>query len=378
MNENDPANLPSPIPASPDSALPPPRLKPRSFIGWRKKLFACNPFYPVSAALLLYGCYRVSIDAPLFNVETARLWFNFTSVQFYEILLVSTAIFLVRRKLWYDSTLLLGLENLLVFVPFILISQAALTELKMAVAMCLAGAALVVVRFRSVKKHFRQLNLPDRSLEIGSILLAVNVALPLIYRHFGQTKIGVHIDAGAAYEMNEFTWLLILPATLALVNFLPRPRPIGELLPQNRWLPLGFFSLWITVTWLHLYGLDYIYQFDLRGELIAPTAWVLAWTLFLQVPTRSIVGKSALSLLPLFVPLFSISPSGAKTFLILTTLISAVTASSAGLTAITAWRAIWPLPRRFWPLAACLTIGSNQSFTDQAGPNALVRDQLPI
>ena len=43
-------------------------------------------------------------------------------------LLVTTAIVLARRRIWYDSTLLVGLENLLVFVPFILISQAALID----------------------------------------------------------------------------------------------------------------------------------------------------------------------------------------------------------------------------------------------------------
>jgi hypothetical protein len=40
-----------------------------------------------------------------------------------------------RRSLWYDSTLLVGLENLLVFLPFILISLAALIDWHMAQAM---------------------------------------------------------------------------------------------------------------------------------------------------------------------------------------------------------------------------------------------------
>jgi len=253
-------------------------------------------------------------------VESARLIFNFTSVQFYEILVVLTAIFLARRRIWYDSTLLVGLENLLVFVPFILISNAALIDSNMALEMCLAGAAVAVVRFGGLKRHFTQLNLPVWLLGIGSVLLALNVALPLIYRHFGETKIGVHIDSGPAYVMNECTWLLILPAVLGLVNFLPRARAAGNLPPQHRWLPLGMFTLWIVVTCAHLYGLDFIYQFDLRGELLAPAAWVLVWTIFRRAPAKLLWHKYALTLQPLCVPLLSTSPGGRETFLILAAL----------------------------------------------------------
>src|SRR5712671_3566468 len=91
-----------------------------------KRLLACNPFYLVSVALLLFACYRISLEPRLFDHEAAHLLFNFTSLQIYELLLVVTAIFLAARRIWYDSTLLVGLENLLLLVPFILISQAAL------------------------------------------------------------------------------------------------------------------------------------------------------------------------------------------------------------------------------------------------------------
>ena len=330
MNEHDQTNVLPPVPPSVPPSVPPPIAPvpeatpplspPKSFSWWMRKLFVCNPFYLVSAALLLYGCYRVSIDTPLFDVETARLLFNFTSVQCYEILLVITAIFLARRRIWYDATLLVCLENLYVFVPFILISQAALMDTSMAQQMCLAGAAVAVVRFGGLKKNFHQLNLSGRLLGIGSVLLALNVTLPLIYRYFGQTKIGITIESGPAYWMNEYTWLLILPAVLGLVNLLPRARAAGDLTPQHRWLPLGLFALWFIVTCVHLYSLDYIYQFYLRKELLAPAAWVLAWTIFLRTPVPNLVLKYALTLPPLLVPLLATSPGGRKTFLILTAL----------------------------------------------------------
>ena len=296
----------------PATPVPPPPPKPFSW--WLRQLFACNPFYLVSAALLLYGCYRLSVDTAWFTGETARLFASFTSVQFYEVLLVSTAIFLASRRLWYDSTLLVGLENLLVFVPFILISQAALTDSSMSIGVCIAAVVLAVLRFGGLKKFFHELNLPGRCLGLGAIILGLNVALPLMYRHFGETKIGVHIDRGPAYEFNQYTWLLILPAALALANFLPfayGARPAGDRPHQHRWLPDGLFALWITATVMHVYCLDYIYQFDLRPDLIAPGLWVLGWTVWLNLPARTnrwlVAVKRTLEIAPLLVVLFACS-----------------------------------------------------------------------
>ena len=82
----------------------------------------------MSAALLLYGVARISADANLFAGETPNLLFNFVALQMYAALLVVTAIRLSRRAIWYDSALLVVLENGLVLVPFMLVSQAAFIE----------------------------------------------------------------------------------------------------------------------------------------------------------------------------------------------------------------------------------------------------------
>src|SRR5580658_9249455 len=108
MNENDESNVPSVPPVIPNPnpeaspGLPPsgPNHLPRPLSWWLRRFFACNPFYLVSAALLLYGCYRISIDGTFADHETAWMLFNFSSVQVYELLLVGVAIFLARRYLW--------------------------------------------------------------------------------------------------------------------------------------------------------------------------------------------------------------------------------------------------------------------------------------
>src|SRR5690349_10417195 len=60
---------------------------------WIRSILACNPFYIFSAALLLYGLFRVSNDSRILSKETTHLIFNFSSLQFYEALLAVTAIF---------------------------------------------------------------------------------------------------------------------------------------------------------------------------------------------------------------------------------------------------------------------------------------------
>src|SRR3954469_25671206 len=111
MNEPDESEIPAPPPviSSPVPAEPQEQSKPFSY--WAKRFLVCNPFYLVSAALLLFGMYRLSVDRSLFTEEISQLAFNLSSLQFYELLLVGTAIFLAGRKIWYDSTLLVGLEN---------------------------------------------------------------------------------------------------------------------------------------------------------------------------------------------------------------------------------------------------------------------------
>src|ERR1700676_2991560 len=101
MNEQDQTTQPPIISGVPNPPTPAKPSKPLSW--WFRKLLACNPFYLVSAALLLFGCYRISIDATFLKKEAAQLAFNYSSVQFYEILLVITAIFLARRRIWYAA-----------------------------------------------------------------------------------------------------------------------------------------------------------------------------------------------------------------------------------------------------------------------------------
>ena len=293
-----------------------------------RRLLACNPFYLVSVGLLLYGCYRISIEPKVFNDESAHLFFNFGSLQVYELLLAGTAIFLARRRIWYDSTLLVGLENLLLLAPFILISQAGLIDRRMLWVMCGVAGVLAMIRLTSVKAFITKLNFPPRLLAIGWLVLLSNVLLPAVYRILHESKVGTHLEAGAAWQTNECVWLILFPALCGLGALLPPSPPLGELWPQRRWLPLGLFGLWVAGTGVHLYCLGYVYDFNLRAELLAPAIWVLLWMADLRindiVPVINPAWHRVLIVVPLVATFAAWTPAGSKVFLTLTLLNAAI------------------------------------------------------
>ncbi len=296
--------------------------KPASY--WIKRLLICNPFYLLSAALLLFGMYRVSVDRNLFTEEISQLAFNLTSLEFYEALLVGTALFLAVRKIWYDSTLLVALENALIFVPFILVSQVALISTRAVWIVCFIAAVLAVMRAVSLKRYFRELNLPNRALLLGAVVLVINIGLLATYRIVGETKMGWKPDSGRDFIINQLTWLVILPVALVLINFLPNAREMGGLTPQRRWLPFGLFSLWVLATGVHLYCLNYVYNFAFDIGMLAPAFWMLAWTAYRRVPdVFAWQNKTASYLLmtaPIAMTFVAVSETGSHLFFSLTLL----------------------------------------------------------
>jgi hypothetical protein len=314
--------------APPIISAPAPVPSPKPFSYWAKRFLVCNPFYLVSAALLLFGMYRISMDRNVFTQEISQLAFNLSSLEFYEILLVVTAIFLAGRRVWYDSTLLVGLENLFVFVPFILVSQVALISRHALWIVSSVTAMIAVLRFGSLKRYFRELNLPGGLLVIGLVLLAVNIGLLATYRIVGETRLGYQPDSGRDFVINQLTWLAILPAALALANFLPHAREMGSLLPQRRWLPAAFCTLWMIATGVHLFCLNYVYNFAFHVEMLVPALWMLAWSAYRLVPgifdLQSRVAKYAMAIAPALILFLATSENGNKIFFALTVLNTAI------------------------------------------------------
>src|SRR5688572_3137799 len=246
---------------------------------WLKRisrhLFDSNPFFPISALLLIYSIYRISVGPHFFATETRQLIFNFSSLETYSLMLVATAIFLARKMIWYDSALLVVLANILALIPFMLLSHASFMENGLAIAIYLAGSVLALFKVAVLKQFVPRVNLPRQLLVIGILVLAVNVALPLVFRkglNFGPDEWTNNELWGSR---SLYCWYFILPAIVLLGMLLPAYRSSEVALqPQEKqWLPLFILGLWITGTSVHLYSIGYIDDQKFSFSALVPFLW---------------------------------------------------------------------------------------------------------
>jgi len=314
-----PAEIPPELPLTEGS--PPAPAQPGLF----KRLLAYNPFYLTSAALLLFGLYRISVDPAFVSREIAQLCFNLSSLELYEALLVVTAISLAARKICYDCNLLVSLENLFVLVPFILISQAALIDQHIVMIAAVGGGALVLVRTAALQRWIAHTKYPKRLLGLGAVMLLVNIALPIVYRVLHESKFGTKPDWGAAYETNRWIWLVGLPVVCALFEAAPLRSKDPE--PESfatKYIWQALFCLWLAGTIVHLYCLGYIYDFTLRPEFVAPGVWVVSWMAcrrLMKVPSETkLPALDAVFATPGLVTLLALPQLSKEVFVVLSTL----------------------------------------------------------
>jgi hypothetical protein len=263
---------------------------------------AGNPFYLASAGLLLYGINELTTDSKLVGAEFPMLRFNFCALFLYEIMLVGTAILLIRRKIWYDALLLFGLANLFVIVPFSLVSRAVFLSPHLALVMSICGAGLAAAKFWAFKRYAPELNLPRRLLFLGALLLLVNASGPLLFK-----QITFNLDEVSKW-LNLF-WQFLLPALAGLGIFLPRANDRSGTLGGERWLPTTLWFGWVIVTACHFGGIGYSNSYVWNLSLLVPGVWVMAWTAHVRImdfitrPNR--VVEQILLSVPLLLPLLA-------------------------------------------------------------------------
>jgi hypothetical protein len=277
----DPAPEPNSSPASPtempSAPLPPVISKPIAWGYWARRLLVCNPFFLCSAALLLFGVNRLSLDPNFLGEEQSNLLFNYSALQLYGFLVVGTALILARRKIWYDSALLVVVEHGLALVPFMLISQGALIHRGLGATLAFGAVALAALRALAIHRWYPQFNLPGRALALGAVVLLVNVILPMAFPR------AVFMNTDDWAGPNLWLWYLALPALVAGANLLPKPRHYGGSNPERHWLPLFIYALWIAGTGAHFWCLAHISNQPFQTQWLGPAAVVAAWTMYRRI-----------------------------------------------------------------------------------------------
>jgi hypothetical protein len=228
---------------------------------------------------MLQGIYMVSVDPQMLGQEQSQLAFNFSSLQVYELLLVLTALFLARRKLWHDTALLFWLENLFVFIPFILISQASMMENRLVWtgSLCAAATIFTLLRFSSLKLYLRPLNFPGAALALGIVLLLTNLALPLHFR----AVIGE--DSQAWTELSPLLWRWFMPVLFLSLLAFPPGENLFDRSFARRGTPFAAAILWILATTVHLRSMDYLDGIRFRLAVLAPLLCAFAWVYHLRL-----------------------------------------------------------------------------------------------
>lgn len=253
--------------------------KPIDWLKLGRFILAGNPAYIISALLLIWSISRLSADSHMSWTEGQRLVFNFGALQFYQMLLAVTAVFLSRRAIWYDASLLAGFENLFLFVPFILVSQAIFLGPVMVWALCLTGGVLAVSRMMTMRLGVRDWRYPGVLYAMAFMFLAIHIALPLFFRViYGEGD--PRTDEPHFFRILSAGWLLGLPVLALLPNFIPRMHKRAEqgTALQYAWLPLLYLGLWVGATGVHLAAVGYVYGVKWSWFNLLPAVWVLAWT----------------------------------------------------------------------------------------------------
>jgi hypothetical protein len=234
----------------------------------------CNPLFLCSAALVLFAVNRLSNEDRLFQSDVQNLLFNFFSLQIYEVVLVLTALFLARRRIWYDASVLLVLEHSLLLVPFVLLSHASLESLTLAWMLIAAGGALAAGRYAGVRRWHPTFNLSGRSALLGAFILLANIALPLLARPI------LDRDVFDWETPNQILWLGALPVLMCGANLLLRPESWrqGGPVPGRPWLPLMIYVVWTAGSAVHLWSIAHICGFPLQWHQVAPVLLAGIWT----------------------------------------------------------------------------------------------------
>lgn len=273
----------------------------RRLIGW---IVAGNPFYPLSAVLVLLGVFLLSGEEEFFGSETRQLVFNMAAVQIYGLLMVATAIYLNQKQIVYDAVLLAALVSLPILVPFVLISQAASLGRNPMIFGSTAAALCAFAQFEWLRWGMPRLRLSGGFRGFFSAAVGLNLTLPLALN-----EVHGRLDAVKWFFFLEtfwpLVWYVVLPALVAFAFVIKPPGASNREGVVAKWVPPIWIVASIAATAAQLGGLSFVYSTPWRFSYLYPALWLLAWLVVFRLKSWvheiPMVVEHALVALPMFV-----------------------------------------------------------------------------
>ncbi|MCG6922586.1 MAG: hypothetical protein LJF15_16090 [Acidobacteria bacterium] len=261
-----------------------------------------NPFYGMSAAAMLFGCYMVNHALGLEPGRLGKLLTLMGVLQVYEGLLIALGVYLVAtRRAPRDGVTVLVLETLFLLDATFLATECVTASSSVGSVVAVALVALAVGKL-AVVRHV----LPDTLPRPAAVLLGLQTVLV-----FGLPVVAVQLAAArllAPVSFYSLWWL-----TLALP---PAQKKIQEASASAHDEADGAHAAWTwipaTSVLIHLAALGWIHQVVFRPAFLAPFLLGLAVCAGREQVVRQIG-------LPAAAALFSVGQADALAFPLLGT-----------------------------------------------------------
>jgi hypothetical protein len=228
-------------------------VDPKARRSWLLLVMDHNPFYLLSGAFMLVGCYLLNIALYDKAGDTRKLLVLLGTINVYELLLVVLGLTLIRKRGFVrDGRILLGLEAL--FLVDITFTTGVISTINARWGMLVVAALLVLAAIK-LKLILSSLKLPQSNRIWAFVLLELSAVLagPALFKHIAMLHRGF-LSASTVY----LAWIiagLIVVAGAGLwrreeKSELDREYGLGRFL-----VILPFLSLLV-----HLYSAAWVYS----------------------------------------------------------------------------------------------------------------------
>jgi hypothetical protein len=249
-----------------------------------------NPFYGMSAAAMLFGCYMINHALEIEPGRLGKLLTLMGVLQVYEALLIALGGFLVAtRRAPRDGVMVLALEALFLLDATLLATECVTVSASVGGAVAMALAGLAVAKLALVRRF-----LPDALPRSAAFLLGLQAVLvfvlPVAVVHLASERLL------APVSMYGLWWLTLgLPLARTKIQSAMASAHGGDgPRAQAVWSGLPAASILV-----HLAALGWIHQIDFHFAFLAPLLLGVAVCARREQVVRQIVLPAAAALVSL-------------------------------------------------------------------------------